>query len=90
MSSIDEMDTQQREYNSAAKPETSGVTSAEVRKAWQSTEHVKYGDMNLELPKKTMEALDGNVKAAAAEAEAYDGCCPPIQGVHLQYDRYGV
>jgi hypothetical protein len=88
-----QLETSATQYNSAAKPATGGVTSAEVRKAYKSKEHVKYGDMNTDLPKKQQEGLDRKQQDLAEEAYVYDAGgvpLPVIQGVLLQFDRCGV
>ena len=80
-------------FNSAAKPATGGVTSAEVRAAHKRTDHVKYGDMSTDLSRQQMDALHQKRLAAASEAEQFDsGSSPPavIHGVMLQFDRLGV
>ena len=77
------------EFNSAAKPSTSGVTSAEVRTAWKRTDHVKYGDMNSDLPRKEMDTLAAGEEKAAQEVQQFDGQ-DTIHGVMLHYDRLGV
>ena len=51
------LDTSIAKYNSAAEPATGGVTSAEVRSAYKRIDHVKYGDMNPDLPRSEMDAL---------------------------------
>ena len=87
-----QLDDSVAEFNSAAKPATGGVTSAEVRNAHKRTDHVKYGDMNSELPKQEMDALvAGEVRAASAVEQfdqGQDG--QQILGVMMQYDRLGV
>jgi hypothetical protein len=88
---VSRLDESVTEFNSAAKPATGGVTSAEVRNAWKRTDHVKYADMNTGLPKKQMDALAKNEERAASEVEQFEQGSPaPILGVMLHYDRLGV
>ena len=79
-------------FQSGARPATGGVTSAEVRTAHKRTDHVKYGDMNTDLPREQMDSLHSAQMAAASQAEQFDaGPSPPqIQGVMLHYDRLGA
>ena len=79
------------EFEGQAAPATDGVTSAELRSAWKRTDHVKYGDMNHELPKAEKDAL---VLAEQSERDAvqkFDSADAPlqIQGVMLQHPQLG-
>ena len=81
------------EFQSASKPATGGVTSSEVRTALKRTDHVKYGDMNTDLPRNQMDQLHEQQQLAASQVEKFDvGVDPPasIQGVLLHYDHLGV
>lgn len=81
------------EFNSAAKPATGGVTSAEVRATHRRVDdYTNYGDMNAALPKKRMDELRSRQVAVAGEAEQFDAAQgpAPIQGVLLSYDSLGV
>jgi hypothetical protein len=92
MAIVSQLETSTTEFNSAAKPATGGVTTAEVRSAWKRTDHVKYGDMNSDLPRKQMDELVAGEEKAASAVEQFDQGqqTPHIQGVMLHYDRLGV
>ena len=74
-------------FNSAAKPATGGVTSAEVRDAYKSKAFVKYGDMNTDIP---MKQLDEGAQKMADDVSAFDGGSQQIQGVLLHFDGLGI
>ena len=77
-------------FNSAAKPATGGVTSAEVRDAYKSKAFVKYGDMNTDIPTSQMKPLDEGAQKTADEVSAFDGGSQQIQGVLLHFDGLGI
>lgn len=86
-----ELDKSIAAFQGAAQPATSGVTSAEVRQAYKSTDFVKYGSMNEELSASEKNALLSRETAQASAVQSYDGSpSEPIQGVVMQYDRLGV
>ena len=88
-----QLDESVTKFNTAAKPATGGVTSAEVRSAWKRTDHVKYGDMNTVLPKSEMDGFIRKQENDAAEVEKFEvgsTPLPQILGVMLHYDRLGV
>jgi hypothetical protein len=92
MAIVSQLETAATEFNSAVGPATEGVTTAEVRSAWKRTDHVKYGDMNSDLPRKQMDVLSAGEERAASAVEQFDqgGSTPQILGVMLHYDRLGV
>ena len=77
------------EYQGAAKPSTTGVTSSEVRAAWKNTNYSTYGDFNSDLSQAEKDHLVAGEHAASEAVQAYDGTLPQIQGVMLTFDRYG-
>ena len=84
-----QIETAAEKPHAAAKPATDGVTSAEVRSAYKSTQHVTYGDMNTDLPKQEMDQLAAGARRQAQEVSSFDGEAP-IQGVLLHFDHLGV
>ena len=81
------------EHNSAAKPATGGVTSAEVRSVLRRVDdHVKYGDMNTDLSRSEMDRLASNQESAARQVQQFDSPSEysRIEGVLMQFDGLGV
>lgn len=92
MAIVGQLEKSAAEHYSGVKPATDGVTSAEVRSAWKRTDHVKYGDMNMDLSKKEMDVLVSGEERAASLVEDFDraGQTPQIEGVLLRFDHLGV
>ena len=74
------------QFNSAAKPETSGATSEVIREV-QSTVHAatRFQDMNLKTPLTERKGLEQAQKDQVGQVSAYENAAqvPEIQGVYF-------
>lgn len=81
------------EYNSAAKPATGGVTSAEVRTAWKNTDFSTFGDFNSDWSQSEKRKVVAREAAAAESVQTFEsgagGVLPQIEGVLMTFDRLG-
>ena len=73
------------EYNSAAEPSTSGLTSREIRAVKsKAPDAERYLDMNLQdLEPKTVKEIQMERLAKTDEVAAFEGAPMPIEGVWL-------
>ena len=89
----DQLDQSIEKFNSAAKPATGGVTSAEVRATHRRVDdHTIYGDMNAAITRREKDELHRQQTQASDEVARYESGegDAQIRGVMLQFDSLGV
>ena len=79
------LDKAESDFQGAAKPATGGVTTAEVRNAWKSTDYATYGDFNSDWSKQdVMGVVQAEMRQKGVAQNFEDGgALPTIQGVLL-------